>query len=245
MRSDFSSSRLVRLLGGWAPVETPASGMDFAERLGLWLSAFDAIKLQAAHQSLRALAADAPPTGPRTASKQVSALQEQMQRVRAALAHAVGQDPVALAGADPLDPGFSPFQRRHGELQRHMEQMIVPLREQARLLLSQAGAAQRQLALLDATLQDMLATREQQLLAGVSGMLARRFEQLRRAHRVADALTASTSDDTPALDLPAPEHDWLQAFTHDWRQALLAELDLRLEPVMGLVEALNNEISSS
>ncbi|HEY1228455.1 MAG TPA: DUF3348 family protein, partial [Ramlibacter sp.] len=30
---------------------------------------------------------------------------------------------------------------------------------------------------------------------------------------------------------------WLHAFAHDWRQVLLAERDLRLDPVAGLVEA--------
>ena len=35
---------------------------------------------------------------------------------------------------------------------------------------------------------------------------------------------------------------WLEAFGKDWRLALLAELDLRLEPVAGLIDALNNEL---
>jgi len=38
---------------------------------------------------------------------------------------------------------------------------------------------------------------------------------------------------------------WLASFATDWRNALLAELDLRLEPVAGLVDALRNEPLSS
>ncbi len=45
-------------------------------------------------------------------------------------------------------------------------------------------------------------------------------------------------------DAPAPA-DWPAAFTQDWQQVLLAELDLRLQPVAGLLAALNNETSLS
>lgn len=245
MHSDFSSSRLVRLLGAWAPV-APAPGMDFAERLGLWLNAFDAIKLQSALQALRVV-----PAAPARPSKlPAKALQEQLQRVRAALAHAIAQDPVALSGADPKDPGYVPFQRRHGELQRHMEQMLVPLREQVRQALAQGSPRQRQLAALDAVMLEVLAPREQQFLAGLPALLARRFEQRRQAHRDAPgaaqavlALDAHAPLPDEATDGGAPQALALQAFADDWRQALLAELDLRLEPVVGLLAALNNEVN--
>ena len=38
---------------------------------------------------------------------------------------------------------------------------------------------------------------------------------------------------------------WLASFANEWRNALLAELDLRLEPVAGLGDALRNEPLSS
>lgn len=253
MRSDFSSSRLVRLFGAWAPASAPGSasvaapepGLDFAERLALWVSAFDAIKLQAAQRSARAT-----PSAPaRRVATAALALQEQLQRVRAALAHAIGQDPVALAGADPLVPAYAHFQRRHGELQRHMEQMLLPLREQARLALSQAGGPLADLARLDAAVHDMLAPREQQLLATLPARLAGRFEQLRQQASEPQLPLAQISQVPDAGATPAPDGahraGWLSAFARDWQQALLAELDVRLEPVTGLLAALNNELKSS
>jgi hypothetical protein len=42
------------MLGDWTPVDMDASGMDVAERLGLWINAFDAIGLQAACRAQRA-----------------------------------------------------------------------------------------------------------------------------------------------------------------------------------------------
>lgn len=211
--------------------------MDFAERLGLWLNAFDAIKLQGAHQALRAAPAPARPAPRLKAS--LRALQEQMQRVRAALAHAISQDPVALAGADPLNPGYSPFQRRHGELQRHMEQMIGPLREQARLTLAQASPRLKHLAALDEMMQQVLAAREQPLLSTLPGLLAKRHAQARPQPEPQRVLAVDGEPAEPPLDAAQQ----LQAFVEEWRLALLAELDLRLEPVAGLLAALNNEVN--
>ena len=218
--------------------------MDVAERLGLWLNAFDAIKLQSAQQLRR------PPTGraqpaPRQALRE---LEQQMQRVRAALAHAIAQDPVAWAGADPVHPGLVPFARRHAELQRHMEQMIGPLREQARLSLASACPRLQPLAALDEVMQQVLAAREQPLLAGLQGLLAQRFAQLQAAAaQVApQEVDALEPTDPPRPDPVAQAADHgLQAFRQDWRDALLAELDLRLEPVAGLLAALNKEVNLS
>ncbi len=231
MRSDFSRPRLVRLLGAWAPVSA-VEGLDFAERLGLWVGAFDAIGLQAALRAPRAMPAPAAAT--RAQASRLQALQAQQQRVRQALAHAIDQDPLA---GHPAQPAYAPFQRRHGELQRHMEQMLAPLRAQVRLALGEASPALQQLAALDAVVEAMLAPREQQHLAGVPALLARRFEQCRAAARAPQLALAE--GDAPA------DTDWVRVFEQDWRQVLLAELDLRLEPVLGLLAALNNELSLS
>ena len=162
LRSDFSSSRLVRLLGAWAPVTVPPSGMDFAERLGLWLNAFDAIKLQAAHQTIRS--PQAPPAARPDRAQPAAALEAQVQRVSAALAHAIAQDPLALAGADPEDPGPVPFQRRHVDLQRHMEQMIGPLRATARQALAAVSPRLGQLATWQALMADSRGARDDEAL---------------------------------------------------------------------------------
>jgi hypothetical protein len=208
LRSTFNSSRLVRLVGDWAPVEVEA-GMDFAERMSLWFGALDAIRLQAAQQSLRAIkAAEA---GQRADTEhQVRALVQDFQRVRTVLAAAIAEGGVAADGR------YAPYRERHLQLQRHMDDMIVPLGDRARQALSRASAGLRQLVALDAALQEVLAPRADKLLPTLPGLIERRFEQLR-------------------LD------NQLESFEKDWRQALLAELDLRLEPVAGLIDALSKE----
>jgi hypothetical protein len=211
LRSTFGSSRLVRLIGPWAPVEAHAPGMDFAERLSLWLNAFDAIGLQAAQQSIRAIEAQPQPAR----AARTPDLAEDLRRVRSVLEKAIAQK------VDTSEPGYAPWQQRHAELQRQMDLMISPLRDHVRQAISRVSPRLRQLAVLDAAMEKLLAARTETLLPALPGLLKRRFEQLHDAGEPPDAFTA------------------------DWRQALQAELDLRLEPVTGLVAALSPEFDKT
>jgi hypothetical protein len=214
LQSTFGSSRLARLLGGWTPVDADASGMDVAERLGLWLNAFDAIGLQSAHQAIRAIRAPAPrPASDRSRHDGVAA---DLQRLRTLLAKAIAQ-PVEDDGT------YAPYHQRHQKLQRDMAQAIGPFRDHLRQVLGRASAKLRQLAALDAVLEQVLATREQKVLPTIASTLEARFKQLR----------ATAPPD-------ATDGEWLAAFREDWQQVLLAELELRLEPVAGLLDALHN-----
>lgn len=219
MSAPVAGSPLVRLLGEWFPTDARASGMDFAERLSLWLGAVDAIGLQATHQAVRAMQSAAP--GPLTArGGGAASLVEDLRRVRGLLAHAIARP---LAPPDGTPPEFKPYADRHVELQRQMELAIPPLRAHVREVASRQSARLRQLAALDAAMEQVLAARGQALLARLPARLKRRFEQLR----------ASAAGDA--------DEDWLQAFDREWRQALLAELEVRLAPVAGLVEAAADE----
>ena len=79
-----------------------------------------------------------------------------------------------------------------------------------------------QLATLDAALDQMLGGREQRLLNNVPAFLKLRFTELRR-----QPLTA--------------ENNWLATFNTELEQTLLAELDHRLQPVAGMIEAISHE----
>jgi hypothetical protein len=158
---------------------------------------------------------------------QAEALCADLQRVRGALAAAIAQDPRALAVSPE---GSKPWQQRHLELQRQMEQMIQPLREHVQQALSRVSPRLRQLAALDAVMAQALVAREQAVMPTVATLLERRFAQL-RAQANEDAATEAAGA-------------WLEDFAGEWRQALLAELDLRLQPVLGLIEALGTELKN-
>ena len=140
--------------------------------------------------------------------------------MRSVLANAIAQDPLALVPPG-ADPAYTPYHQRHLDLQRQMEQMIAALRDHVRQALCRISPRLRQLAVLDAAFEQALAAREQKLLPTVPVLLKRRFAQLRDAE------------------------GGLEAFRNEWREALLAELDLRLEPVAGLVDAVRNESKNS
>ena len=158
------------------------------------------------------------------------------------LARAIAQDPLTLANLKPADPEFSytPFRQRHLELQRQMEQMTGALRDHLRQAVGRLSPRLRQLAELDAALEQCWRAREQKLLPTSAALLERRFNQLRR-----DAPRGTGSGRRRRRRRPARaganRGGWLHAFGEDWREALLAELDLRLEPAAGLLDAVRNE----
>ena len=229
MRDTVSSSKLVRLLNDWAPLDAAPAGMDFAERLSLWLNAFDAIGLQAAHQSIRAIDTQAPAKPSEVRPIRRPSPADDFRRVRSALEDLIAQD-----FAD--DGNYAPYRERHLRLQHEMEQRIGPLREQVRQAVGRVSPRLRQLAALDAVLEQVLATREQMLLPTAVVLLERRFAQLRASHRQ-EAAAGEHPDDAGGHE----DTGWLRAFREEWRKAVLAELDLRLEPVAGLIDAMGNE----
>lgn len=235
MQSNFGTSRLVRQLHSWTPVEAQPSS-DVAEHMSRWFDPLAAIRLQAAQQEVRAYAATPAKRAPATPS-----LADDVQRVRGVLANAIAQDPLAGLALGDEDPGYAPYHQRHLELQRQMTQMVAALREHARHTLAAASPAMRQLAVLDATFEELLAPREQALLPTVASLLDRRFHQLRGAHRQVHETTGEP-DDPAQWRRPG---GWLHTFTTEWRQALLNELDLRLEPAAGMVDALRHEIGTT
>ncbi len=264
MRQDFTSPPLVRALAAHAPLEADASGMDIAERLSLWLDTFDAIGLQGAHQALRQFT-EATPLRRGERRPRAADLSEDVARVRGALLHAIAQEPlpVALPG-DPLvdlqrrragaassetktpslealaDAAFAPYHQRHLELQRQMEQLVSPLRDHVRQTLGRTSPRLRQLAALDASFEPILAKREQALLPTTATLAARRFAHWRQQWEA--GADEAAQDPAQAMERWRAPGGWLHAFAQEWRHALQAELEARLEPVMGLVEALNLEL---
>jgi hypothetical protein len=111
-----------------------------------------------------------------------------------------------------------------------MEAAVAPLRRRLRATLEGASPALARLAALDAVMEQVVGAQERALLATVPLKLEQHFARLRQADREACAPDAEPP--------PIPSTDWLDTFSQDMRDLLLAELDLRLQPVEGLLEAL-------
>lgn len=176
-------------------------------------------------------------------------LRAEYLQLRAGLAQAIVHDPAVTGHVDGLllmspKPGaplesptdFAPYRRHHQALQRQMEAGLAPLRVRLRAaLLPQAP----RLVALDAVLDSALAARERSLLAAVPGLLERRFLQLQQA--AAAAGTGAGADPSAALPPvnPTPRTPWLARFGQDLQAVLLAELDQRCQPLLGLLNTLD------
>lgn len=258
-RLSLTGSPLIRLLARLAEVDAPDSKQAFAERLSHWLSWTDAISLSAALKSPESSARPAPRPGGAAASgspaQRPAASPEVLEanRQRAALERTLPFEPTE-ARPRSSRPGHRPepapeaavdfpsHRRHYFARQQAMDMTVTALRSHLRSLLAQRSPEMARLAAVDAVMEQALGERERSLLSAVPVLLERRFEQLRRAALV-QAETAESADPasspTPSIvsDAAIPGA-WLTTFRQDMHSVLLAELDLRWQPIDGLLEAL-------
>lgn len=247
-QTNFNRSGLVHVLAGLGGVEVPESKQAFAERLGLWLDFRDAIPL---FSVLNQPAGQVATPAAVSVSPALAAFRDDYERVQGVLLAATGSDAVLrlaqaqveLATPDSTVSGdsgvdFSPFHRYYLARQRDMAAGISPLRAKVRASLAGRSAPLKRLAELDAVLEQAMLARERQLLATVPLFLASRFETLYKAHR-AEQGEASASDDPLRWLEPG---GWLTQFCQDMQTLLRAELDLRWQPVLGLMAALGDVV---
>lgn len=242
MHSHFQRSSLVQQLAGALPAGAPAPNgaerQDVAERLGHWLSVVDAIRLQSAHATVAATARQAVRSQGQ-APVNADALRADLARVREVLTQSIRQRH-AQHRPDPQDldtEGVFCLQA-YQDQQRRMALSVAALREHARQALARGTPRQAQLAALDAALEQMLDAREQRLLGDLPGFLKGRWTALRKA-----AATTELDDHTvpPAGDGASDASRALQLlhrFNTELEQTLLAELEHRLQAVIGLIESL-------
>lgn len=129
---------------------------------------------------------------------------------------------------------YATYRQRYVALQQAMEDSIRDLRGRLRAMLASTAPDMAGLAMVDAAMEQALAGREQSLLLEAPALLEGRFERLRQ-----EGSAAAADDDRglPSTAAAAPGA-WLAVFREDMRRILLAELDIRLQPVEGLLSAL-------
>jgi hypothetical protein len=233
-------------------VDAADPGNGFAEKLGLWVNFADAIALSAVHNE----STSSPPPGTRTAlrpEQQSGApvvIAAEFDRVRAVLVNSITRSFSPSLGKThiklpppmlelPLDlrAAYAPYGRFYEAHARDMEMTLQPLRVNVRAAVAKASPKLRKLAELDAMFDTILRARERQLLSKVPTLLKKRFDQLFRAHQ--QKLIDAQQSDKPGGWTQAG--GWLARFCNDMQMLLLAEMELRLEPTMGLIEAFNVE----
>lgn len=243
-RTRLHSAPLLHFLSEKGLLDAAPDTGDVGQRLGDWLDFRQAIALQGFIGSV-----DDPQTPPARATARVDAavLLQRFAQVRAALEQSIVQGSVPAPGlpridkpptelALPIDSktAFDPWRRYGLGHQRQMESIIRSLRVQLRGMLDKGPTPHRQLAALDAIFENALQERASRLLGQIHARFEKRFALALRQHL--RQLNAAAEADEPA----PPASVWLSPLFEDMRQALLHELDLRLQPVLGLIEALTH-----
>ncbi|SIT47533.1 conserved hypothetical protein [Paraburkholderia ribeironis] len=240
-RTALSGPALIRLLARLADIDVSESRQSLSDRLSQWLGWTDAIALSSALNG-------APPAVAAGARVFGSAEEDECMRVRRSLTDAVVGDSVLGAarrrGRAPAQrvsmdaavaPDYAVFRQRYLAIQQSMETGVANLRGRLRGMLATRTPAMARLALLDAVMERALGERERTLLAAVPGLLAGHFERLREAAQ--QALAAGT-DATCGQAVAVTPDGWLEVFRQDMQSVLLAELEVRFQPVEGLLAAL-------
>ncbi|QNK02164.1 DUF3348 domain-containing protein [Dyella telluris] len=221
-RTTAHGPTFIRLLARLTDVDVPASRQSLPDRLSQWLEWTHALALSTALDGRPGGdALDGPTFGNED--------EEECARLRASLAQAVATDPVLVVasadgGAGEAAADYAVFRQRYLTLQRRMQSATGHLRGRLRDRLARQSVEMARLAEVDSVMELSLSPREQMLLAAVPALLGEHFERLRQRASVDGAEGESSV--------------WLDGFRKDMQSVLLAELDVRFQPVEGLLAAL-------
>ena len=222
---------------------------DVGQKLGDWLNFRQAIALHGVLHPEQPFVAPQPAHLRQAAWVKAEALTRHVAKVRAQLEQSITQGAPSGSGLARIDmppaeigepmeakTAFEPYRRFYAAHQRQMEASLKTLRSQVRAQLSKSAPHLQQLATLDAAFENILVEREAVLLGKVAKLHEKCFAQALKQHRKkqAEAIDA----DAGAKSGPAA-NAWLLTMRQAMRTALLAELDTRLQPVLGLLEAFN------
>ena len=234
----LGSSRLVRCLSDLSVSNTQVSHRQFTERLGKLIDLSDSIALAEAH----ARTADVIDEDVTTFSEEITGefLRARSTIIQAAMrAFFPGAGPTrirwpALESQAPAGPASAaaPYLKFYGAQQADVDAKIRGLHLRTREAIAPLSGRLARLCAIDAALGDALGHHSRRYLSSVPRLLTLRLEYLFEQHRRAVADGAE-----------APQH-WLETrelYRRESQGLLLAEIEARLLPALGLIEALNEE----
>jgi hypothetical protein len=129
------------------------------------------------------------------------------------------------------DQGLSAYLRFYALQQSEMESRIVQLHTRIRLELTAQSSPLAQLASLDGKLNEVLASYSRKALGVIPSLLRKRFHYLFNECLFRESQTGQ-------VNKSQAEQEALPAFLREMQAVLLAELDIRLQPTLGLIDAL-------
>ena len=235
-QSHAKSSGLVRFLAELLDADAQLPHQRFIERLGQAFDLADSIKISAVHEK-RSGATVTPLTA------DVDAVKAEFQSVRTAIISSAVQSFAPGAAASrtrfpqvrtdmTMDEAMAaePYLVFYVAQQRNVDFRIRDLHASTRNALSDLSPKLAQLAALDAVLSVPLSTTFRRSFGAVPRLLRQRFETLLENYRRGEPKTSDARE------------RWLQTlgqFRVEMQALLLAEIEARLLPTLGLIEALD------
>lgn len=231
----INRSALQVVLEQWERDLAAPQPVDVAQRMGQWLSPMDAVQLNTALHTIESHAgAAAKAAGRAVDADAVQALyQAGCDELDALVATVSAPEPAPRGRAARLGvlpvveaataPELAPRMQRYQFVRQQFVPKVAALRARLRQHLARGSAGQQQLAALDAVMEQMLGAQEHKLWGRLPSFLERRWKQRSTSQGAAAAGTA-----------------WLRGFEQDMQALLNAELQVRLQPVQGLVQAARN-----
>lgn len=230
----LGSSRLVRFLTDLSVANTRVSHHKFTERLGQLIDFSDSITLSAAHaRRLDVASASVGEFRDGISSEFLRARSGIIQQAMRAFFPGSGPSRHRWPAEETTPPpsagtAAEPYLRFYTAQQAEVDARVRGLHLRTREAVANLSPRLARLCALDTALNEALAMHSRRFLACVPRLLALRLELLYEA--------LSESHDAGA--------DWAATREQYRREAqglLLAEIELRLLPALGLIEALNEE----
>lgn len=217
-------SRLIRFLSDLAVADIEAAHRDFADRLGQLLDFGDSIVLADALKQRRTWVAAPDTTSAAMVRAEFLSVQERLvSTVVNSCTPGLDNTRIrwpAVARTDIQPASVEPYRRFYVALQRDLDASIRNLRTTVRDVISGLSEPLSQLAAIDVALEDTLWDHTRAFFAVIPAFLEKRFEHL----------FAGESSVSPL--------NGLEQFRRECQGLLLAELEVRLQPALGLLEAL-------
>ncbi|MDO9264694.1 MAG: DUF3348 family protein [Desulfosalsimonadaceae bacterium] len=254
--ASLNSTRLVRLLSDQNVSGIKVSRAHFAERFAQMLHFSSVINLSMALEDVSGV--DFKPSGISGLSIRNAFLSAQTELVRFII---TGFAPITRRMDNPLPTAeslhthceltgifsakhkgkskkqttaYEPYRKFYMSRQRGLDIRVQHLRAEIRDSISGLSPVLAQLSRMDKALSESISEASREIFALVPKLLEQRFTRLFDIHRPELPENPEVTDLEPWMK----PGGWISAFCIEMRELLLAELEVRLQPVVGMIDSL-------
>lgn len=259
-------SALIQRLSAFCEIDAAVPFRGFVDRLGQLIGLPGSIILSKVHDALPEAAVSSPQTGftppgeifdifVQTHGQLVRMVVRQFDPDRSASSDRLptaaelhshfkmtGVFKAALPGSPKIHAAaYAPFGKFYTSCQWKLERNVRQLRARIGEAVSHTSPRLARLRSLDSGLDKVFGSHARDLFAIAPRLLEKQFGALFDAHRKERRNAPTISEIAKWMT----EDGWIALFCNEMRTLLLDELDIRLQPVSGMIEAFANHINTS